>query len=164
MALAMEPYEKGLLDKEMITSRRHIVDGAILKKTLFMALPMAIGSLALFMHYYQDNVAYARTMALMTMAMFQWFNAWNCRSERQSIFSLGLFSNLWLIAGTLFVLLLQLMIVYLPWMQAIFKTVSLSVSDWLIICSVASSILVVEELRKFCVRYHANHGVPLTKV
>ena len=152
MALSMEPHEKGLLNKEMITSKHHIVDGNILKKTLFMALPMAIGSLGIFMHYYKTDLALARTMALMTMAMFQWFNAWNCRSERQSIFTLGLFSNPWLIAGTVFVLLLQLIIVYVPFMQLIFKTVSLSLHDWVIICSVSSSIVLFEELRKWLTR------------
>lgn len=164
MALSMEPYEKGLLDKEMITRHKHIVDGDILKKTLFMALPMAVGSLAVFMHYYHDNIAHARTMALMTMAMFQWFNAWNCRSERQSIVALGLFSNPWLIAGTLFVLFLQLIIVYVPCMQTIFKTIPLSLHDWVVICAVSSSIVLFEELRKLWVRYHTNHGVTLTKV
>ena len=163
MALSMEPYEQGLLDKDMITRHKHIVDKDILKKTLFMALPMAIGSLGLFMCCYKSDVTYARTMALMTMAMFQWFNAWNCRSERQSIFSLGLFSNPWLIAGTLFVLLLQAIIVYLPYMQTIFKTVPLSGFDWVVICTTASSIVLFEELRKLWVRHHTNHAVPLTK-
>lgn len=162
MALSMEPYEKGLLEKEMITNHKHLVDGDILKKMLWMALPMAIGSLGIFMHYYHANVAYARTMALMCMAMFQWFNAWNCRSEKQSIFALGLFSNPWLIFATLFVLCLQLIIVYVPGMQAIFKTAPLSVSDWIIICVVSSSIILSEELRKLYVRYQTKSGVTLT--
>lgn len=163
MALSMEPYEKGLLDKEMITSKQHLVDGSILKKTLWMALPMAVGSLGIFMHYYRIDIAFARTMALMSMAMFQWFNAWNCRSEKQSIFALGVFSNPWLIAATIFVLLLQFSIIYVPVLQAIFKTVPLSIYDWIIICSVSSSIILCEELRKLFIRYQIKNGTTLTK-
>jgi Ca2+-transporting ATPase len=147
----------------MITNKLHLVDGSILKKTLWMALPMAIGSLGIFMHYYRINIAFARTMALMSMAMFQWFNAWNCRSEKQSIFALGILSNPWLIAATIFVLLLQLSIIYVPGLQAIFKTVPLSIHDWIIICSVSSSIILCEELRKLFVRYQIKNGTTLTK-
>lgn len=157
VALSMEPIEKGLLDKKMITKHQHLVDSTILKKTLFMALPMAVGSLGLFMLYYKEDTMYARTVALMSMAMFQWFNAWNCRSERKSIFSLGLFSNPWLIASTLFVLFLQLSIVYVPALQTIFKTVSLSLQDWIVICIVASSVLFLEELRKWIAHDKENN-------
>lgn len=157
MALSMESYEKDLLNKDMITKHKHIVDVDILKKTLFMAVPMAVGSLGLFICYYRANVAHARTIALMTMAMFQWFNAWNCRSERQSIFSLGFFSNFWLILGTFLVLLLQLIIVYVPWMQTVFKTVPLSMHDWIVITVVSSSIILFEELRKLWVRGYVGH-------
>jgi len=148
MALSMEPQEKGLLEKQMITKHKHIVDTHSIAKTFYMALPMALGSFWIFMRYYTIDLAYARTMTLMTMAMFQWFNAWNCRSEKQSLFSLGLFSNIWLIAGTLFVLMLQLVIVYVPCLHHIFKTVPLVFSDWLIICLVSSSVLILEECRK----------------
>lgn len=149
MALSMEPQEKGLIEKQMITKHKHIFDTSSITKTFYMALPMALGSLLIFMHYYRIDLVYARTMTLMTMAMFQWFNAWNCRSEKQSLFSLGLFSNTWLIAGTVFVLALQLMIVYVPWMNHVFKTVPLFFSDWITVCLISSSVLMLEEGRKW---------------
>lgn len=152
MALSMEPQENDLLDKQWITRDRHLVDINLLFKTLFMALPMAIGSLVVFMSYYPSGLVYARTMTLMTMAMFQWFNAWNCRSERRSIFSLGFFTNRWLVAATLFVLFLQLLILQVPFLQKIFKTVPLSLTDWLMIMAVSSTVLIFEELRKWLAR------------
>jgi Ca2+-transporting ATPase len=153
MALAMEPQEKGLLDKHMITQGKHIVDVYSTAKTLYMALPMALGSFLVFILYYPHGLAYARTMTLITMAMFQWFNAWNCRSETRSVLSLGLFSNTWLVIGTAFVFMLQLMIIYIPCLHYTFKTVPLVPSDWMVIFLVSSSIFVLEEFRKlfFCV-------------
>jgi len=85
--------------------------------------------------------------------MFQWFNAWNCRSENKSIFQLGLFTNRWLVAATTFVLFLQFFLVYNPFMQKLFKTVPLKFNDWILIFIISSSVLVLEELRKLVTNY-----------
>ena len=152
MALSFEPQEHGLLDQQWMTRDKHLVDASLFYKTLFMALPMSIGSLLVFMIYYPLGIVYARTMTLMTMAMFQWFNAWNCRSERHSVFSLGFFNNRWLIAATVFVFGLQFLILEVPFLQRIFKTVPLSLADWLIVLGVSSTVLILEELRKWIAR------------
>lgn len=152
VALSMEPQEKGLLARSWLQRKMHLVDSQLLYKMLFMAIPMGIGSLWMFMRYYEQDLILARTMALITMAMFQWFNAWNCRSESRSIFAVGLFSNGWLLLATGFVLCLQLLIVYAPFMQAIFKTVPLTYQQWLLVGAVSSSILWLEELRKLVAR------------
>ncbi len=91
-------------------------------------------------------------MALLTMAMYQWFNAWNCRSERRSILQSGLFSNRWLLGVTLFVLLLQYMLIYAPFMHTIFKTVPLTWNDWRIVLSITVPLIIIEEVRKLIVR------------
>lgn len=152
VALSFEPQEHGLLEKQWITRDRHLVDISMFYKTLFVAVPMAIGSLLVFMAYYPLGIVYARTMALMAMAMFQWFNAWNCRSERESIFSLGFFTNRWLVVATTFVFCLQLLILHVPFLQKTFKTVPLKFNDWLIVIGIASTVIIFEELRKWVVR------------
>ncbi len=152
VALSMEPQEKGLLTHPWFKATRHLVDRKLLFKTFFMAIPMAIGSLAIFAYYHDGDLAYARTMTLVTMAMFQWFNAWNCRSERLSLFQLGLFSNIWLIVATVFVFSLQLALVYVPFLQVLFKTVPISFLDWIIVIVISSTVLILEELRKMVVR------------
>jgi len=95
------------------------------------------------------------------LAVFQWFNAWNCRHESKSIFQLNPFSNRFLVGATLTVIALQLFAIYTPLMQKILHTTSLNMSEWIIIIIVASSIVVVEEIRKFIYR-HTNCAVPPT--
>lgn len=151
IGLSLEPKEPGLLSKDWLQKKLRLVDSTLLLKMLFMAIPMGIGSLCVFWHYYEVNITYARTMTLLTMAMFQWFNAWNCRSETQSIFKLGLFANKWLIAATLLVLSLQFLLIYAPFMHYIFKTVSLNMHDWLVVVAVSAPIVLLEEVRKFIV-------------
>lgn len=153
VALSMESEEAGLLDNRWLQRKMRLVDGPLLGKTLFMAVPMGIGSLLVFYANYSIDITYARTMTLLTMAMYQWFNAWNCRSERLSIVQSGLFSNRWLVLATTFVLLLQIMLIYAPFMHTIFKTVPLEWHDWRIVLGITFPIIIIEEIRKAIARY-----------
>lgn len=158
IGLSMEPKESGLLAKNWLQKKQKLVDNNLLIKTIYMAIPMGIGSTIVFYFNYADNLAHARTMTLITMAMFQWFNAWNCRSETKSLLQIGLFTNKWLILATTFVLSLQFLLLYAPFMEGIFKTVPLSLSDWIYIITISSSILFIEEGRKWFVRRYSKHG------
>jgi magnesium-transporting ATPase (P-type) len=153
VGLSMEPKESGLLQRYWLEKKQRLIDGELMGKMLLMSIPMGIGSLLVFLAYYQQDLAYARTMTLITMAMFQWFNAWNCRSTTRSLFGGGLFANKWLLLATVFVLFLQCCLLYVPFMQYVFKTVPLSLNDWMVVIGVSSSIVVVEEVRKSIVRY-----------
>lgn len=152
VGLSMEPKEPGLLQQVWLEKKQQLIDGALLLKMLFMAIPMGVGSLMVFLAFYKTDLAHARTMTLITMAMYQWFNAWNCRSETQSLFTIGLFSNRWLIAIMALVLALQSAIVYVPFMRYIFKTVPLTLHDWVIIIALTAPIIIMEEIRKIIAR------------
>jgi len=117
-----------------------------------MALPMAIGTLYLFSRYFETDFAKGWTIALTTMAVFQWFNAWNCRSESKFIFQMNPFSNKFLVGATAIVIFMQLAALHTPFLQKILHTTQLSLSEWLIIISITGSIVLVEEIRKFFYR------------
>ena len=152
MALAMEPKEKGLLSGTFEHPKKYIVDSLMIQRMVVMAIPMMIGTLFLFSLYFATDIAKAWTISLTTLAVFQWFNAWNCRSENRSIFNTELLSNRYLIGATLIVIALQIVAVHTPIMQTILRTVPLTLSEWLMIISVAASIVVIEEIRKFFYR------------
>lgn len=152
VALAMEPKEKGLLRGTFERSNRMLMDKLALQRIAVMAVPMAVGTLWLFSQYYAVDLMKGWTISLTVLAVFQWFNAWNCRSERESIFSQSPFSNPYLLGATAIVVSLQLAAVYLPFLQGLLRTVPLSLSEWFLIIAVASSILAVEEIRKFFYR------------
>ena len=117
-----------------------------------MAIPMMIGTLFLFKGYFENDLAKAWTISLTTLAVFQWFNAWNCRHESKSIFQTNPFSNKFLVAATITIIFLQLLAVYNPVMQKLLKITPITVSDWLLIVPMAASIVLVEEIRKFFYR------------
>ena len=152
VSLAMEPKEEGLLKGTFEHPKKYLIDGLTIQRMFLMALPMMVGTLWLFSKYYQTDMVKAWTVSLTVLAVFQWFNAWNCRHETKSILQLNPFYNKFLLSSTLTVIILQLLAVYNPLMQKFFKTTSLNTSDWLLIIPVASSIIVVEEIRKMIYR------------
>ena len=148
VALAMEPKEKGLLQAKFKRPDRFLVDSLMLQRMLVMALPMSIGAFFVFQKYLDFDLTKAMTMSLTTLAIFQWFNAFNCRSENKSIFRMNFFSNKWLIAAMFIVVFLQLLAVYHPVMQKILRITALEFSDWLTAIAIAFSIIIIEEIRK----------------
>lgn len=148
VALAMEPKEDGLLKGNSSGGKRRLVDKLMVKRMFLMAFPMMLGTLALFGSHYKEDISKAWTISLTLLAAFQWLNAWNCRSEYQSIFRMKFFSNRYLILATLIVITLQILAIYTPALQNILHTVPLKLSDWLIIIPVGFSIILVEEARK----------------
>jgi len=87
-------------------------------------------------------------MTFTTFVLFDMFNALACRSESKSIFKIGLASNMMFCYAVGAVLVVQLGVIYVPFLQAILQTVSLSLGDLLLCLSVASTVLIVDEIRK----------------
>lgn len=156
VALAMESKEDGLLKNYFGKIQKSLVDRIMLKRMFIMAIPMMIGTLFLFKNYFEADIVKGWTISVTTLAVFQWFNAWNCRHESKSVFKTNPFSNKYLIWAMGIVILLQLFMVYSPFMQKIFRTTSLSLNDWLIIISISFSVVLVEEIRKFFSRTYKS--------
>jgi len=83
-------------------------------------------------------------------------NVFICRSERQSVFARGIFSNRLILIGVAAEILLIALIVYTPWGHSIFGTAPISLSVWLFIIPFAFGMIVLEELRKWLVRHRAG--------
>lgn len=158
VALAMEPKEEGLLRANFKRPQKYFVDRLMVQRMFIMAIPMMIGTLFLFKGYLGPDLAKAWTIVLTTLAVFQWFNAWNCRHESKSIFQTNPFSNKFLVEATFIVIFLQLLVVYNSFFQKFLHTVPLNLSEWLIIISVASSVVLFEEIRKL---FHRRKITPL---
>lgn len=153
VALAMEPKEEGLLKGNFEHPKKYLLDGLSVQRMILMAIPMMIGTLFLFQGHYQTDMVKAWTISLTALAVFQWFNAWNCRHEHKSIFRINPFSNKYLVGATAVVIALQLIAIYHPLIQKLLKTTALGLSDWLMIVPVAFSIIIVEEIRKLIFRF-----------
>jgi P-type Ca2+ transporter type 2C len=155
IALALGKQDTDLLRQPFSTSSRYLLDKLMLWRAIPMGLIMMVGSLTVF-SYYQGDYAKALTMAMTTLAIFQWFNAWNCRRETDSVFSQSPFTNKYLIGATVIVVLLQVAAVHVPFMQRILRTVPLTGYEWLLCTLVASTVVLIEEVRKFIFRHNIS--------
>ncbi|MBI4088331.1 HAD-IC family P-type ATPase [Candidatus Kaiserbacteria bacterium] len=156
VALAMEPREKGLLAGFFERPKRFLVNGLMAERIAVMATPMALASIAIFVAYQGESPEKAWTMTLTMLAVFQWFNAWNCRSESESLFRMNPFSNPYLVGATAIVFGLQLCALYLPPLQQLLHTSPLTLSEWGIIVAAALSIVAAEEGRKALYRFRVS--------
>ena len=151
ISLAMEPKGKGLL-RQQIKHSKYILDWFSTRRMIFMGIIIAIGTLFIFSKYLDSGLEKALTISMTTLVVFQWLNAWNCKSERRSLFSVNLFNNLYLVGATVIVITLQLFAIYTPFLQKILHTVPLNLFDWIFVISIAFSIIVFEEIKKFFTR------------
>src|ERR1700752_5514342 len=99
---------------------------------------------------------YAQTMAFTTLVFFSLFTVFNARSDERSSF-VGLLSKKWLWGAVLLSLVLQVAVIYVPFLQQAFSTASLSFGDWLLCAAVASSVLWLRELSKIGTRLTVNN-------
>jgi Ca2+-transporting ATPase len=148
--LAFEKEEENILEKKFNRSK-YIIDKLMIQRIVLMGFVMMLGSLYVFNLIYEFDLARAQTLTLLILAIFQWLNAWNCRFENKSIFK-ELFSNEYLLYALGVVIILQILAIYLPFMNYILNTVPLSFYDWILAIVISFSIILAEELRKYIAR------------
>ena len=102
------------------------------------------------------DVQTAETMAFVTLSLAELLRAFTVRSERLSIFQLGLFSNRYLIAAVGASLALLLLTVFVPFLQPIFNTHYLTGREWLVVVGLALVPAVAEEVTKWFLRRRGN--------
>lgn len=111
--------------------------------------------------YADDKFAYAQTMTFSVFILYQLFNVINCRSSDESVFKLGLFSNkainlALMISFGLLLFFVQLSSYSIPLINVqignLLSTMSLEMSDWIVVTLVASGVFIIDEFRKFIVR------------
>jgi len=160
LALSVEPMEKDIMARKPRNPKEKIVSKPIITRMMVVGLVMMLGTLFLFKFYKPElDLKYAQTMAFTTLMMFQMFNVLNCRSENKSLFSLGVFKNRYLIGAIIISMLLQLVAIYTPLNEWFFKTIPLSLFDWVLAVLVSSSVLWVVEIMKLIKKFTLNKTI-----
>lgn len=103
-------------------------------------------------HWIEDALVHAQTMSFMVLSISQLFHSFNLRSQKKSIFSVGLFKNKYLCLSFLLGIALQLIIVYTPFLANVFHVHALTGSDWGLIFGLSVLPVVFYELYKLFIR------------
>jgi Ca2+-transporting ATPase len=99
-----------------------------------------------------ENVRTAETMAFMTLSLCELFRAYTVRSEKTSLFRIGIFSNKWMQYAVGSSIILLLLVCTVPFMQSIFNTHFMSLREWIVVLSLSLIPAVSEEIIKLIFR------------
>ena len=159
IALGVEKKHANVMERPPRPSDESLPNLTDLLLIFYLGSVMVIGTLVVYYLTLQssDDEDYARTMCFSVFIMYQLFNVMNCRSNEDSVFKLGIFSNraMYLaILSSIILLLLAVQGAELTVPLTSFKigellsTMPLEQNDWVIVIIVASTVLMIEEFRK----------------
>jgi Ca2+-transporting ATPase len=118
-------------------------------RILVMALIIGTGTFLIFRWAEpRMSVSEARSLAFTAMVAFEWFMAFSARSDEHSIFKIGILRNKALLISIGLAVLLQIAVIYVPFLQTAFRTYPLSLQDWGIVLGASVGVFLLEELRK----------------
>ena len=158
--LIMEPAEGDEMRLKPVSPHEPLLTRILLSRMAFMTPAIAISTLGWFIYRLESGVPFAhvQTETFTVLAVCQWFNVLNCRSERRSALNLNILTNPWLIGGLVVSNLLQMAVVFFPPLGRVFHTVPINLYEVVAIGAVASLVLWVEEARKLIVRLRRATG------
>jgi Ca2+-transporting ATPase len=156
LALGLEKGEPDLMEQPPRSTKEPVINGEMALSAGVQAVVMTLLVLGIFsiaLGRYPGNQAYAQTMAFVTLSLSELVRAFTARSQYHSIFSIGVFSNKamnWAVGGSA---ALVLLLVYVPFLQPVFDTVSLNVNDWILMLPFIFGNAIAAELTKIYLRY-----------
>lgn len=176
IALGMDPAESGTMSRPPRPPQEGIFSRGLGLKIVLQGFLIGFATLAVYLIQLWGNcgLAASRTAAFATLVFAQLFFVFQCRSERQSLLENNPFQNLYLIGAVAVSTLMQVGVIYLPWLQRIFYTTPLSGRDWLLVLAAAGSATFCGDLvfkfrkalRKHLAIFHWNThraGSPVVK-
>jgi calcium-translocating P-type ATPase len=161
LALGAEAPERDTMNRPPRSSSEHLFSSEVVRRFMFLGAIESVGVVfAFFWRIHTAHLAFsgftssnptyreALTMTQAGIVVSQFFNSFAVRTDRVSVFRIGVFSNPPLIAAGAFGLAFVSGVSYVPFLQRVFNTAALRVSDWLILIGFGAMLLVADEIRK----------------
>jgi Ca2+-transporting ATPase len=152
LALSVEPQERHIMQRPPRPPSESIFAHGMWQHMIWVGLligGLSLGAQAWAYHAGSDNW---QTVVFTVLTFSQLVHALVIRSERESLFTLGLFSNLSLLGTVILTVGLQLMVIYVPFFNHIFHTTPLSQSELLVCFVLPLFVFVAVEMEKWLVR------------
>ncbi|MEP1646915.1 HAD-IC family P-type ATPase, partial [Rhodopirellula bahusiensis] len=152
VALGLEPAEKDTMHRPPRRPDEPVLTKSGMAMIAAMGTYVGLASLWLFHHYLDDSdpssIATAQTVAFTGIIVVEKINVLNFRSLSAPIWTIGFWSNPWVLVAIASTISLQVAAVYVPAMQSILHTVPLSLADWGLIVVVSLPVFVLVECIK----------------
>lgn len=136
MALSFEPAEDDIMMRKPRGKDESIFSYGLNLRIIFRGILIGICTILSYvisLAVFKDEIECARTVALCTLIMSQLFHVFECKSEHQSIFKVGILNNIYLIFAVMASIIMVFFAVYYPYFQNIFHTVGINFEHWILV-------------------------------
>jgi P-type Ca2+ transporter type 2C len=152
LALGVEPAESDVMSRPPYRPEESIFARGMTRKILWVGVLMALLALGLGYYFWRAGDPNWQTLLFTTLTLSQMANVMTIRSERRSLFAVGLFSNKLLLGAVGLTIFLQLALIYTPFLEAIFHTTPLPLPDLLLTAALSLIVFAAGELEKWAER------------
>jgi Ca2+-transporting ATPase len=149
LALGVEPAERATMRRSPYPPSEGVFSRGVGRDIIWTGLLMGVVSLGVGYSYWAAGQANWQTMVFSVLTLSQMALALTTRSETESLFQLGLFTNKAMVGAVGLTFLLQLGVIYLPFMQSLFETVPLSLGDFVLVIGASTLIFWGVEAQKW---------------
>ena len=152
LALGMEKGDPDIMVQPPRPPDEPVINRPMRARIWIQMLAIAGVTLAAYwlgIRLFPDIPEKAMTMAFVTLSFSELLRAFTVRSEHYPVYKIGFFSNKWMIYAVASSLLLLLAVIYLPFLQPIFNTVSLGWTEWQIVLPLITIPAIVAEVSKW---------------
>jgi Ca2+-transporting ATPase len=149
-SLGVEAVDTSVMQRPPRNRNEDIITRPLLMRVLTSGLLILIGTMSVFIYEMEDGTISSRdlTMTFTTFIMFDMFNALTCRHNTKSLFEISWVSNQAFLLAAAFSFGGQLLVLYFSPLQNVFKTTSLSMMDMIFVTLLASTMLLLDTVRK----------------
>lgn len=168
LALGVEKGDPDIMREAPRKTDEEIIDKDMIDNVLVQAAAIAAATLGAFMvalnFLFVDldpamRVQASQTVAFVTLILAELLRSFSARSEKYSVFELGIFSNKTLVWAFLGSFLLTLAVIYVPFLEPLFNTYPLGLNAWLVVLPFASLPFIAGEIHKAIERKMGLHDV-----
>lgn len=150
IGLALEPAHEQIMKKKPRDPKESMPSPSLMIYTLGIAAAIVAGTLSLYVLSLDmgQDISYARTMAFVGLGFFTVYNAYSSRSLDESILRMNPLGNRTLLVGIAGSIFSILAVVYIPFMQSVFQTQSLTAESWVMVLGMGALVILVAEVLK----------------
>lgn len=155
LALGVEQGESEIMEIPPRDPDEPVLDKMTFQRVVIQSAALCIAILGAYyygLRHFGEHLEGARTIAFVTLIMAELLRSYSARSQRHTIFEIGIFSNRALVMGTAFSFVMMMVVIYVPFLQMLFKTVPLGMKEWSLVLPFALIPFVVGEGYKIFAR------------
>lgn len=166
MALGVDPTDRNSMNRPPRNPGESVFSRGLGKKIILRGVQIGLSTVAVFsvLYFATEDVALARTAAFCTLVFCQMFHVFDCRSEVLTVFEAGMFKNRYLVAAVACSTLMQLSVLYVPFMRDIFGTVPLSLTEWGLVLIVSGWTFILNFMKYCFRRKRSSHRSVLSRI